>query len=174
MKWIFFSYSLPANPSKARVYAWRQLKKIGAVNLQNVWVVPHAVERVKELEKLAESLQKYKGSALTMVGTIPIKQQEQSVLDALAASRDEEYIEVIEQCEAFYKEIDFEIGRENFIFAEVEENEEELEKLKRWFKKVEKRDTVKAPLRKKALQHLKKCEKMLNDFAKKVYDHQNA
>lgn len=174
MKWIFFSYSLPANPSKARVYAWRQLKKMGAVNLQNVWIVPHAVERIRELENLTEGIQKYKGAALVMVGTIPVKHQEQSVLKALAASRDEEYVEVIEQCEAFFKEIEHEIGRENFIFAEVEENEEELEKLKRWFKKVEKRDTIKAPLRKQALQKIKQCEKIFNDFAKRVYDHQNS
>lgn len=174
MKWIFFSYSLPANPSKARVYVWRQLKKMGAVNLQNVWIVPHAAERIRELEKLTEAIQGYEGAALVMVGTIPVKKQEQSVLDALAAARDEEYVEVIEQCEAFFKEIEYEIGRENFIFAEVEENEEELEKLKRWFKKVEKRDAVKAPLRKAALQKIKQREKIFDDFARRVYDHQNS
>jgi len=174
MKWIFFSYSLPANPSKARVYVWRQLKKMGAVNLQNVWVIPYAAERIRELEKLTEAIEKYAGSALVTVGTIPFKHQEQKVLEALTASRDEEYVEVIEQCEAFFKEIEFEIGRENFIFAEVEENEEELEKLKRWCQKVERRDTVKAPLRKEALKKIKQCEKIFNDFAKRVYDHQNA
>jgi hypothetical protein len=172
MKWIFFSYSLPANPSKARVYAWRQLKKMGAVNQQNVWIVPHAADRIRELEKLTETIEKYKGSALLMVGTVPVKRQEENVVKALAASRDEEYVEVIEQCEAFFKEIEYEIGRENFIFAEVEENEEELEKLKAWFKKIEKRDTVKAPLRKAALQKIKQCERIFNDFAKRVYDHQ--
>jgi hypothetical protein len=171
MKWIFFSYSLPAEPSKARVYVWRQLRKLGAVNIQSVWAIPHARDRVEALKKLTEEIEKWKGTALLIAGTVLVKSQEESITQVFIDSRNEEYQEVIEKCEDYFKEIEFEIGRQNFIFAEVEENEEELEKLKQWLKKVEKRDVIKPPLRKAALEKIKQCEKIFNDFARRVYDH---
>jgi hypothetical protein len=54
----------------------------------------------------------------------------------------------------------------------VEENEEEIEKLKQWLKKIEKRDILKPPLRKDATEKIKECEKIFNDFARRVYEHQ--
>jgi len=169
MKWLFFSYSLPSEPSKARVYVWRQLKKLGAVNYQTVWVIPHLNESVNELRKLIETIEGYKGEGMLVEGKALDKNQEERIHKAFMDSRNEEYNEVIEKCEDFFKEIKFEIERKNFIFAEVEENEEELEKLKQWLKKVEKRDFVKAPLRKTAIEKIKECEKVFDDFAKRVF-----
>jgi len=171
MKWLFFSYSLPSEPSKARVFVWRQLKKLGAVNYQTVWVIPHSNESVNELRKLIETIEGYKGEGMLVEGKALDKNQEERIHKAFMDSRNEEYNEVIEKCEDFFKEIKFEIERKNFIFAEVEENEEELEKLKQWLKKVEKRDFVKAPLRKTAIEKIKECEKMFDDFAHMVYMH---
>ena len=170
MKWLFFSYSLPSEPSKARVFVWRQLKKLGAVNYQTVWVIPHSKESVSELKKLIETIEGYKGEGMLVEEKALDKNQEELIRKAFMDSRNEEYNEVIEKCEDFFKEIKFEIERKNFIFAEVEENEEELEKLKQWLKKVEKRDFVKAPLRKTAMEKIKECERMFDDFAKKVYE----
>jgi len=47
--------------------------------------------------------------------------------------------------------------------------EEELEKLKTWFKRVEKRDFVNAPLKKQAMDKLKKCTRLFEEFSKRVY-----
>ncbi len=174
MKWLFFSYSLPAEPSKARVYVWRQLRKLGAVNYQSVWAIPHSAERLHELKKLIEDIEKYSGAGLLIAGNILLKGQEEGIIKAFIDSRNEEYQEIIEKCEDFFKEIEYEIGRQNFIFAEVEENEEELDKLKQWLRKVEKRDIIKPPLRKTATEKVKKCEKIFEDFAHRVYEHSHA
>jgi hypothetical protein len=171
MKWLFFSYSLPTEPSKARVYVWRQLKKLGAVNYQSTWVLPYSNERIGEIKRLADEIERYKGESLLLEGKALDKKQEERIYKAFADSRNEEYQEIIEKCEDYFKEIAFEIERKNFIFAEVEENEEELEKLKQWLKKVEKRDLVGAPLQKAAAEKIKTCEKMFEDFAKTVYLH---
>jgi len=53
----------------------------------------------------------------------------------------------------------------------VEENEEELEKLKLWLKKVRKRDILEVPLYEKALDKVKASEKKFEDFAQRVYEH---
>ena len=171
IKWLFFSYSLPAEPSKARVYVWRQLQKLGAVNFQSTWVLPYSNERITEIKRLAEEIERYKGESLLLEGKALDNKQEERIYKAFADSRNEEYQEIIEKCEDYFKEIAFEIERKNFIFAEVEENEEELEKLKQWLKKVEKRDLVGAPLKKAAAEKIKACEKMFDGFAKTVYLH---
>ncbi len=171
MKWLFFSYTLPTDPSRARVYVWRQLKKLGAINYQSIWVVPRSNERIAELKKLIEDIEGFKGAGVLISGTILSKGQEEQIIDAFIGSRNEEYVEFIDKCEAFFKEIEFEISRENFIFAEVEENEEEFEKLKQWLKKIEKRDVIKPPLHKEATAKLKICEKLFENFARKVYEH---
>jgi hypothetical protein len=124
---------------------------------------------VNELRKLIETIEGYKGEGMLVEGKALDKNQEERIHKAFMDSRNEEYNEVIEKCEDFFKEIKFEIERKNFIFAEVEENEEELEKLKQWLKKVEKRDFVKAPLRKTAIEKIKECEKVFDDFAKRVF-----
>ena len=171
MKWLFFSYSLPAEPSKARVYVWRQLKKLGAVNVQSVWALPHSVERITEVKKLIEEIAKFKGESLLVEGKAVVKAQAEMIQQKLMESRNEEYEELIEKCEDYFKEITKEIECQNFIFAEVEEYEEELEKLKKWLKKVEKRDVIDTPMRKTAIEKIRICEKMFEDFAKKVFTH---
>jgi len=171
MRWLFFSYTLPSRPSRARVYIWRQLKKLGAINHQSVWVLPYSSERVKDVIKLIQDIENWKGEGLLIDGKVLNTAQEERINKTFVESRDEEYKEVISKCEDYAKEIEFEIGRQNFIFAEVEENEEELEKLKQWLKKVEKRDIVEAPLRKEAVEKIKNCEDLFQDFALKVYEH---
>jgi len=174
MKWLFFSYTLPTDPSRARVYVWRQLKKLGAINYQSIWVVPRSNDRIAELNKLIEDIEGYKGAGLLISGKILSKGYEEQITNTFIDSRNEEYVEFIDKCKAFFKEIEFEISRENFIFAEVEENEEELDKLKQWLKKIEKRDVIKPPLHKEAAAKLKICEKMFENFARRVYDHLQA
>ena len=171
MKWLFFSYSLPTSPSKARVFVWRQLKKLGTINYQSIWVVPRSNERIAELKKLIEDIEGFKGTGLLISGTILSQGHEEQITNAFIDSRNEEYVEFIDKCEAFFKEIEFEINRENLIFAEVEENEEELGKLKQWLKKIEKRDVIKPPLHKEATAKLKRCEKLFDNFARIVYEY---
>jgi hypothetical protein len=150
---------------------WRQLRKLGAVSYQSVWVLPYSPERLGEIRKLAEDIEGWKGEALLIEGKPLSKEHEERISKAFSESRDEEYAEIIGKCEDYAKEIQFEIDRQNFIFAEVEENEEELEKLKLWLKKVEKRDIIEAPLHKRAVEKIKVCEALFQDFALLVYEH---
>lgn len=162
---------MPTEPSKSRVYVWRQLKKLGAVSFQTVWVVPYSPSASSEMAKLVEFIESQKGSALIIEGKAVNKKQQELIWKTFVASRDEEYGEFIEKCEDYFKEIAMEIEQKNFIFAEVEENEEELEKLRHWFSKIEKRDFIKTEMRKTSIQKLKQCERVFEEFAKMVYEH---
>jgi hypothetical protein len=171
MKWLFFSYSLPTEPSKARVYIWRQVKKLGAVNYQSSWVLPYSQDHIAELKKLVADITEYKGESLLLEGKTLDKNQEELIAKVFRESRDEEYRELIDKCEDYFKELAYEIERKNFIFAEVEENDEELEKLKQWLKKIEKRVVEGVTLRKTALEKIKECERRFDEFAKIVFLH---
>jgi len=169
VKWIFFSHRLPPKPSKLRVYVWRQLKKIGAVNYQSVWVIPHTNNLISELERLALHIEAHGGGSVLIEGKPINKAEEERIRNAFLEASTEEYQEIANKCDDFLKEIAFEIARKNFIFAEVEENEEDLDKLKGWFNKVERRHQVKSPLQKLTAEKLKLCEKALEEFSSRVY-----
>jgi len=171
VRWIFFSHRLPPKPSKLRVYVWRQLKKMGAVSYQSVWVVPYMKNLLSDLESLASYIEDYGGGSVLIDGK-PIKKAEQErILKAFLEAGTEEYQEIANKCDDFLKELASEIARKNFIFAEVEENEEDLDKLKKWIKKADERHLVKNPLRKLVAQKLKQCERALEDFSLQVYEH---
>ncbi len=169
MKWLFLSYTLPANPSRVRVYVWRELKKLGALNYQTLWVLPYSKELIEKIQSLIKIIESYNGEAVLIEGKVFQKTDEEKIYKAFIEARNKEYKELIEKCEDFFKEISYEIERQNFIFAEVEENEEELEKLKQWFKKIDKRDFVKAPLKKEAVEKIKKCSRLFEEFSKRVF-----
>ncbi len=169
MKWLFISYTVPSNPSRARVFVWRELKKLGAINYQTVWILPYSKEILDKAQSLREIIENYGGEVFLLEGKILNSDDEKKIINVFKDARNKEYREIINKCEDFFEEISNEIERQNFIFAEIEENEEELEKLKKWFKKVEKRDFVNAPLKKEAIEKLKKCTKLFEEFSKKVY-----
>ncbi|MFZ5587459.1 MAG: Chromate resistance protein ChrB [Thermodesulfobacteriota bacterium] len=170
-KWLFLSFTLPARPSRARVHAWRQLKKLGAVSYQSAWVLPYSRDKASELEKLLGDIESHKGSGVIVEGRVLRPVDEEGIRQALLAASNEEYGELIEKCDDFLKELEMEKARRNFIFAEVEENEEDLEKLRKWLRKVEKRASLESPLRKAALSKMKLCEKAMNEFAQIVFAH---
>lgn len=169
-KWIAINYTLPREPSRARVSIWRKLKKIGAVSIQqSMWILPANDGNHSLLNAVKDEVSRNGGEAFVMSVSVD-EDGQKTIIEKFNAARDEEYGELFEQCEDFFKEIDKEIARKNFTFAEIEENEEELDKLKQWYKKIAARDTFGSPLREKAESMLAKCAELLDGFCDKVYE----
>ncbi|MEM1486273.1 Chromate resistance protein ChrB [Oscillospiraceae bacterium PP1C4] len=169
-EWIAINYTLPREPSRARVSIWRKLKKIGAVSIQqSMWILSSNDENCNLLKEIKNEVSQNGGEAFIMVVSVD-EDGKKMIIEKFNTARNEEYGELLEQCEDFFKEIDKEIARENFTFAEIEENEEELSKLKEWYKKITARDSFGAPLQEKAKLMLSKCAEVLDDFCDKVYD----
>jgi hypothetical protein len=95
---------------------------------------------------------------------------ERDFIARFGAARNEEYTELLEQCEDFLKELEKETARRNFSFAEIEENETDLEKLKNWRRMIVARDFFGAGLAQKGLDALGKCEAEFEAFCAKVYE----
>jgi hypothetical protein len=94
---------------------------------------------------------------------------EQGVLEAFQAARDDEYAEIVDKCEDFLGQIHKEYVAEHFTYAELEENEVDLVKLRNWFARVRERDVFGASGREAAERGLVTGEQALEEYAARVY-----
>jgi hypothetical protein len=84
------------------------------------------------------------------------------------AARDDEYGEIVDRC-GFLREIEDETAKSHFTYGELEENDEDLTKLRGWFEKVRARDRLEASGRAAAERALVQCDTALAVFADAVY-----
>ncbi|MBI4303316.1 MAG: hypothetical protein HY665_03125 [Chloroflexi bacterium] len=94
--------------------------------------------------------------------------EEKEVIAGFNRLRDEEYREVIEGCEELLREIVKETKAEKFYFAELEELEKDLQKLKEWSAAVIQRDFFGAGLRDDVSRLMIECEDKFNNFSQQV------
>ena len=87
----------------------------------------------------------------------------------ILAARNDEYEEIVDKCEDFLRQVQKEYDENHFTYAELEENEVDLVKLKNWFVKIVERDVFGASGRAACEQFLEKCELSLEAYAARVY-----
>jgi hypothetical protein len=64
----------------------------------------------------------------------------ETIIQRFQADRAREYEEFTERCTALLEEIGKETRAEKYTFAEMEESEQDLDKLARWLAKIQARD----------------------------------
>jgi DNA-binding transcriptional regulator PaaX len=166
--WLLLIYRIPSEPTRLRATAWRRLKGLGAVYLQNsAAALPASAAAERALRKLRHEIGEMGGTALLLSCTALVGEGE--VLAAFQAARDDEYEEIIDKCHDFLGQLDKEYKAEHFTYAELEENEEDLVKLQNWLAKVTDRDVFGAPKRAATLEALGTCEHALEEYAARVY-----
>jgi len=128
------------------VAAWRRLHRLGAVYLApSSCALPNRLEVEAELAKIASSLRVAGGSMeILSVGELG-KASEERLRELYNAARDAEYDELIERAEGVIAELEKEGARDKFTFAEVEENESSLAKLRRLAGRIRWRDVFGSP-----------------------------
>ena len=84
------------------------------------------------------------------------------------------YEEVVDETERFREEINRERRKGKFTFAELEDEESNLERLRRYLAQVEARDVFGAENRLKATAEVERCAEVLEAFAQEIYAHQSA
>ncbi len=88
---------------------------------------------------------------------------------AFQAARNDEYEEIVDRCEDFLAQVKKEHVAGHYTFAELEENEVDLVKLRNWFARVRQRDVFGAEGRQAAEAALATCEQALEGYAARVY-----
>lgn len=173
--WLTINFTLPKEPSRARVSVWRKLKRTGAVNIgQSIWVLPYTEEHMAVFRDIVDEVKKNNGLAFVMKADFLQEKEDKPVTEYFNITRDEEYKEFLEKCSDFHKEIQKEIERDNYSFAEIEENEHELAKLTDWLNGIFKRDFFKASLCEESQNELLKCKEELEQYCNRVYEKNDA
>ncbi|MCW2888845.1 MAG: hypothetical protein QOE54_3452 [Streptosporangiaceae bacterium] len=167
-KWLVLIYRIPAEPTRLRAAVWRRIKGLGAIYLQNsVAALPHAVQAERAFRMLRKEIVEMGGTAHLLITEVLAGASD--VEQAYNAARDDEYEEIIDRCEDFLQQVEKEYLAEHFSYAELEENDEDLVKLRNWFGKVEARDVLGASRRAETITALERCETVLDGYATRVY-----
>ncbi len=173
--WLLFCPQLPATPSSPRVMVWRRMHTAGAVGLDNgLWILPCNEASQKIVQEMQAYVQGQGGASRIFLATAFDEVTEAGIVKRFRQDRAEEYYELQEQCQDFLAEIDKEIGRQNYSFAEYEENAQDLEKLEAWFGKVKQRDFLGGDQAQEAEGWLDACRQALQRFEAEVIAHEKA
>jgi len=84
-------------------------------------------------------------------------------------AREAEWAEFLADCAKYEAELDKEITIAKFTLAELEEEEQSLERLRRWHRDLRARDLFGAPSAALAEQRLKHCAERLEDYTDRVF-----
>lgn len=161
-------YKVPTEPTRLRAAVWRKLKGLGAIYLQNsVAALPMSAAAERSLRALRAEVDGMGGTASLLQSRVLAG--EDAVIRAFNAARNDEYEEIVDRCQDFLAQVEKEYVANHFTYAELEENDEDLTKLKNWLAKVEARDVLSASGKDAVHQALRKCEETLEEYASRVY-----
>ncbi len=167
-EWHILIYRIPSEPTRHRATVWRRLKGLGAVYLQNsVAALPANAASERSLRMLRHEITEMSGTAVLMLSTVLVG--ESTVLTVYQEARTEEFEEIADKCADFLAGLEKEYTENHFTYAELEENEVDLNKLRSWFEKIVGRDEFGAPGRAEAETALGSCDQALEAYAARVY-----
>jgi hypothetical protein len=170
MGWRIFTYRLAAEPSRHRVAVWRELRKAGAVSLQTAtWAVPTGAPFDATLERAVALVERADGQPL-VIDVAPTEAAGGALEALFTAEREAEWGEFVSECAKFDAELAHEVETEKFTLAELDEEEQNLDHLRRWFRELRARDLFGAPSAPLAERRLKECAEGLEDFAQRVFE----
>lgn len=161
---------VPTEPARYRMALWRELRRSGAVPLgQATWAVPDLPVAQSLLDRLADVVEAGAGSLLVLQAT-GFAQRDVSRLERLyAEAREAEWAEFIADCGKYLAELDKEERIAKYTLAELEEEEQSLDRLRRWYRELRSRDLLGIPATRDAAIDLKRCEERFAVYADHVY-----
>jgi ChrB-like protein len=169
VSWRVITYRLPPEPSRHRVAVWRELRRLGAVALQQgTWAVPDGEPFEVGFTQVVEAIKAAGGQPVVLA----VAEEEASagqLEELFTAQREAEWAEFLSDCGKYETELAGEIARGKLTLAELDEEEQSLDRLRRWYRTIKARDLFGAPSAAVAERRLKECTEALEDFAERVY-----
>lgn len=168
--WLLFLPQLPASPSSLRVLVWRRLRTAGALGLQHgVWVLPVAARHEQFFGDLLAEVRAQGGGGTIFVAQSLDPALPTEIVARFQAERAQDYAEFQGRCRDFLDEIARETATGNLTFAELEENEQDLQKLVGWLERIATRDFFGGEQAERARRALATCHQRFGAFARAVY-----
>ena len=160
---------VPSEPSRHRVAVWRELRRFGAVPIgQGAWTAPD-VPACRDGARKAKELAHAGNGELLLLTTGPADDDAARLRELFNAARADEWAEFTADCGKFTEEIAKEIAKRKFTLAELEEEEQSLDRLRRWFRAIRTKDVFGSPAAAGGEHALGQCGEALDGFAALVY-----
>jgi hypothetical protein len=164
-------YRLPKGSSSGRTTIWREVRRLGALSLQHaVCLLPFSKDNREAYERIARRVEEYGGEASILETASPTDAWHARMVSRFNAARDEEYEEVVDETERFREEVERERRKGKFTFAELEDEESNLERLHKYLARVGARDAFGAAGRARAVAEVERCAEVLEAFAQEIYE----
>jgi hypothetical protein len=169
MPWRVITYRLPSEPSRHRVAVWRELRRLGAVALQQgTWASPSGEGFDEGFDQVIQTIDSAGGHPVVL--TVADDDASVAQLEKLfTEQREAEWIEFLSDCDKYEAELAEEVRKGKLTLAELDEEEQSLDRLRRWYRQIRGRDLFGAPSEAYAERRLKECGEALEAFAEQVY-----
>ena len=170
MHWWVVSLQLPTEPSRHRVAGWRELRRAAAVSLSNgTWALPDTQATPAVLDRLRQLATDAAGTVYVFQ-TSPDEPTVGQLRAAHVTAREAEWGEFVADCGKFEAEIEREFAQDKLTLAELDEEEQSMERLRRWYRELRGRDIFGAPSAPAAAARLEVAAGALERYAQAVYD----
>jgi ChrB-like protein len=170
MRWVVLLVRVPGEPSRHRVAVWRELRRLGAVSIgQSAWALPATAGSTAGVERVKELVDRGDGELTVLEATARDPASAGRLERAWTDAREAEWAEFRAECARYLAELDKEVSIGNLTAAELEEEDQSMERLRRWHRELRLRDAHGAPSASQADQDLKQCEAKLADYTDGVF-----
>jgi hypothetical protein len=169
-KWLLVAYDVPNEPSKFRVKVWRDLRSSGGLYPQmSFCILPFSSTTISKVQAIKSELS-HIGKVLVLE-TKGFTKPDVALLEQMQSDQTErQYLEIAEECQEFLDEIQSNIKKGVFKDEEIQELDESLEGLRRWYGKTVSLDMQRrnSAAKLKVKEMLGRCERALDDYAAQV------
>lgn len=121
------------------------------------------------LDRVAEVVQRADGQMLMLDASPHDEASRTSLASEFNAARTAEWTEFASECDKYEAEIAKERRIGKLTVAELDEEEQSLDRLRRWFRELKARDIFAVTEGVQAEDHLKRCTNVLDSYATDVY-----
>jgi hypothetical protein len=164
--WLLITVSTPPGGSSTlRVYAWRNLRSLGAHYLQqSVCLLPATPKTTRAAARVVTRLRAEGGHGEMLRIRLTDSKQEATIVDAIQRERTDEYREVVQSTRQFHEELQLERRRGRTTYTELEESDADLARYQKWLAAIRMRDYFDAPGGEDAAAAVASCEEALARF----------
>jgi hypothetical protein len=169
-EWVVLVVRVPSEPARHRIAVWRELRKAGAIQLSaGTWALPDVPAVRDVVTRVQELVHKAAGDLLRLRSTGLETADAQTLLARYRSARGEEWQEFLADCDKYLAELVSEHTKEKYTLAELEEEEQSLDRLRRWYREIRGRDLQRSGGVAEADQKLKECTARFDEYAETVY-----
>jgi hypothetical protein len=164
--WLLITVSTPPGGSSTlRVFAWRNLRSLGAHYLQqSVCLLPATPKTTRAAARVATRLRAEGGQGEMLRIRLMDSRHEAAVIDAMQRERTDEYHELVESTRQFHEELQLERRRGRATYTELEESDADLARYQKWLAAIRARDYFDAAGGEEATAAVASCEEALARF----------